>query len=87
MVKRALNQTLDNKLALEVYQACVRGELDKVDRLLIGVQQKVSSDEAKEVAQLRRYLMANAFGLRDYRLEVDGDGLRGLGAIEGNIDK
>jgi hypothetical protein len=87
MVKRALNQTLDNNLALEVYQACVRGEVDKIDRLLIGVQQKVSSDEGKEVAQLRSYLMANSFGLRDYRLEVDGDGLRGLGAIESNIDK
>jgi hypothetical protein len=31
--------------------------------------------------------MANSFGLRDYRLEVDGDGLRGLGAMESNIDK
>jgi hypothetical protein len=40
-----------------------------------------------EVAQLRRYLMENSFGLRGYRLEVDGDGRRGLGAIEGNIDK
>jgi hypothetical protein len=29
------------------------------------VQQEVSSDEAKEVAQLRSYPMANAFGLRD----------------------
>jgi hypothetical protein len=86
-LKRALNQTLDNSLALEVYQACVRGEVDKVDRLLIGVQQKACSDEAKEVAQLRSYLLANSFGLRDYRLETDGDGLRGLGAMESNIDK
>ena len=31
--------------------------------------------------------MENSFGLRDYRLEVAGDGLRGLGAIEGNVDK
>jgi len=31
--------------------------------------------------------MDNWYGLRDYRLEVDGDGLRGLGAIEGNVDK
>ena len=31
--------------------------------------------------------MENCHGLRDYRLEVDGDGLRGLGAIEGNVDK
>jgi hypothetical protein len=81
MVKRVLNQILDNSLALEVYQAYTRGEVDKVDRLLIGVQQKASGDEAKEVAQLRRYLMANSFGLRDYRLEIDGGDLRGLGAI------
>ena len=31
--------------------------------------------------------MDNCHGLRDYRIEVDGDGLRGLGAIEGNVDK
>jgi hypothetical protein len=31
--------------------------------------------------------MENSFGLRDYRLEVDGDGLIGLGAMEGNVDK
>ena len=31
--------------------------------------------------------MENCYGLRDYRLEVDGEGLRGLGAIEGNVDK
>ena len=31
--------------------------------------------------------MDNWYGLRDYRLEVVGDGLRGLGAIEGNVDK
>ena len=37
---------------------------------------------------LRGYLMANCYGLRDYRLEVGGgDGLRGLGTIEGNVDK
>jgi hypothetical protein len=86
-LRRALNRTLDNNLVLEAYQACVRGEVDKANRLLMVVQQEVSGDEAKEVAQLRSYPMANAFGLRDYRLEVDGDGLRGLGAMESNIDK
>ena len=35
----------------------------------------------------RAYLMENCYGLRDCRLEVNGDGLRGLGAIEGNVDK
>ena len=31
--------------------------------------------------------MNNASGLRDYRLEVGYEGLRGLGAIESNVDK
>jgi len=86
-LKRALNQTLQGELALEVYQACVGGEVDRVDGPLIGVQQKASRDEAKEIARLRGYLMENSPGLRHYRLELAGAGLRGLGAIEGNIDK
>ena len=31
--------------------------------------------------------MDNCHGLRDHRLVVDGDGLRGLGAIEGIVDR
>jgi hypothetical protein len=31
--------------------------------------------------------MQNPFDPRDYRLEVDGDGLGGLEAIEGDVDK
>ncbi|MGQ9546693.1 MAG: ISLre2 family transposase, partial [Dehalococcoidia bacterium] len=86
-LKRAVNQTLDNGLAREVYQACTNGEIDKVDRMLTRAQQKATGEEAKEVARLRGYLMENSFGLRDYRIEVGGDGLRGLGTIEGNVDK
>jgi hypothetical protein len=86
-LKRALNHTLDNGLARQVYQACIRGEINKVDRILLQAQQKAIDEEAKEISRLRGYLMENSFGLRDYRQEVDGDGLRGLGAIEGNVDK
>lgn len=86
-LKRALNQTLNNELANEIYETCTRGEVDKVDKLLIHLQQEATGDEAKEISRLRGYLMENAFGLRDYRLEINGDGLRGLGAIEGNVDK
>jgi len=86
-LKRVLNQTLDNGLALEVYQACIKGEIDKVDRLLIQAQQQATAEQVEEVARLRGYLMGNAFGLRDYRIEIGADGLRGLGAIEGNVDK
>ncbi len=86
-LKRALVQAVDTELAREIYQACIGGEVDKVDRILIKVQQKTSGEEAKEIARLRGYLMENSFGLRGYRLEINGDGLRELGAIEGNVDK
>lgn len=86
-LKRALNQVLDNELATEVYQACVKGDIDKVEGILMQVQQKATVEGAKEVARLRGYLMENSFGLRDYRVEMAGAGLRGLGAVEGNVDK
>ena len=87
-LKRALHRGLDSEaLVAEVYQACITGEIDKLDRLLTGAQEKATGDKAKEIMKLRGYLMDNWYGLRDYRLEVDGDGLRGLGAIEGNVDK
>jgi len=87
-LKRALHQGLANDpLVVEVYESCITGEITKVDRLLIEAQEKADSDKAKEIMRLRGYLMENCYGLRDYRLEVDGGGLRGLGAIEGNVDK
>ena len=87
-LKRALHRGLANdSLVTEVYQACITGDIDKADRLLIGAQQKGDADREKEIMRLRGYLIANCYGLRDYRLEVAGDGLRGLGAIEGNVDK
>ena len=54
------------------------GEIDKVERLLIVAQEKADGDKSKEIMKLRAYLMDNCYGLRDYRLVVDGDGLRGL---------
>ena len=83
-LKRALHRGLANDtLVAEIYQACVVGEIDKVERLLIEAQEKADGDKATEIMQLRGYLMDNCYGLRDYRLEVEGDGLRGLGAMEG----
>ncbi|MEA3253420.1 MAG: ISLre2 family transposase [Chloroflexota bacterium] len=87
-LKRALHRGLaSDPLVAEIYESCIRGEIDKVDKLLTGAQEKATGDRAKEIMKLRGYLMDNCYGLRDYRLEVDGDGLRGLGAIEGNVDK
>ena len=87
-LKRAIHRGLANDpLVPEVYQACITGEIEKADRLLLEAQQKGDTDRESEIMGLRGYLMANCYGLRDYRLEVDDDNLRGLGAIEGNVDK
>jgi hypothetical protein len=100
-LKRALHQGFalegsspkglaNDPLVVEVYESCIRGEISKVDRLLIEAQEKADSDKAKEIMRLRGYLMENCYGLRDYRLEVDGGGLRVLSKakdLEGNVDK
>ena len=87
-LKRALRRALEkDPLAAKVYQACISGQTEKADSLLMEAQQRGDADRRKGVMALRGYLMANCHGLKDYRLEVGGDGLRGLGAIEGNVDK
>jgi len=53
-------------------------------------QRQPGKDGAYEIARLRAYLLDNASGLLDYRLKWEKDevyGLRGLGAMESNIDK
>lgn len=84
---RALHRGVGEELAREVYQACVAGDVAKADSLLQRAQEGSRGESAKRIARLRGYLLNNSPGLRDYRLEVGYDGLRGLGAIEGNVDK
>ena len=44
-LKRALHRGLDSDtLVAEVYQACITGEIDSVDRLLTGAQEKAAYD-------------------------------------------
>lgn len=87
-LKRAIHRGLANdSLGAEVYQACVTGDISTVDGLLLEAQQKANTDRESEIMELRSYLIANCHGLRDYRLEIDDSNLRGLGAIEGNVDK
>lgn len=84
---RALHRGVRGELAGKVYQACVVGDVAKADSLLRQAQEGTRGESAKQIAQLRGYLLNNSPGLRDYRLEAGYDGLRGLGAIESNIDK
>lgn len=50
-------------------------------------QERADSDKAEGSMRLRDYLRVNCYDLKDYRLEVDADRLRGLGAIDGNVNK
>lgn len=87
-LKRAIHRGLANdSLGTEIYQACVAGDISTVEGLLLEVQQSMDTYRVEEITELRNYLMTNSHGLRDYRLEVDDGNLRGLGAIEGNVDK
>jgi hypothetical protein len=85
---RAIYEGAGSDMAGEVYRACTAGDLDGADDILRQAQDKAEVNEADSIAQLRRYLRSNAQGLRDYRLLTGyDDGLRGLGAIESNVDK
>ena len=58
--------------------------------MLVHQQWQSNEDDALDIARVRTYILDNASGLIDYRLQLDeGEvyGLRGLGAIEGNVDK
>lgn len=85
---RAIYEGAGSDMAGEVYRACTTGDLARADAILRQAEEKAEADEADRIRQLRGYLWSNADGLRDYRL-VTGyqDGLRGLGAIESNVDK
>ena len=80
----------DVEVANHVYQACVRGDVALADSLLVEAQARSSTETAIEIGRVRAYILDNAAGLADYRLRL-GDaqvtGLRGLGAMEGNVDK
>lgn len=88
-LSRALLRGLRGNMVIanQVYQACLAGDGELADALLFKAQSLAKGEESKDIAQLRGYLIENACGLADYRLNVVGDGLRGVGAIEGNVDK
>lgn len=84
---RAIYRGVGSDLAGEVYRACVKGDVNRADTILRQAQEGAEEESAECIAQLRGYLLSNANGLRDYRLITGYDGMRGLGAIEGNVDK
>ena len=80
----------DVETANQVYQACVSGDVALADSLLVQQQCQSDEDAALKIAQVRAYIFDNVSGLIDYRLRLDKNevyGLRGLGAMESNVDK
>jgi hypothetical protein len=84
---RALRGGLREEEVKAVYEAFITGDVAEADVLLRQAQGRAEGEAAQKIARLRGYLLNNAPGLRDYRLEVGRPDLRGLGAIESDIDK
>lgn len=85
---RAIYEGVGSDTAGEVYRACAAGEVARADAILRQAQEESEGEAAGSIAHLRGYLLSNAHGLRDYRLITgDDEGLRGLGAMESNVDK
>jgi len=86
---RKIRECLGNGTAL----GRVYGARNQPERLLEEVQPAarcaVDAVQAEKAREPLNYVVANIDGLPDYRSRVDVEGLelRGLGAIEGNIDK
>lgn len=88
-LRRALMRGLggDMGLANDIYRRCVKGDYALADALLVERQSQCDAEESLQVGRLRAYLMENAGGLADYRIKLGGEALRGMGAMEGNVDK
>jgi hypothetical protein len=80
----------DVEIANQVYQACISGDVAVAESLLVQQQCQCDGEAALAIARVRAYILDNAPGLIDYRLRLDKNeiyGLRGLGAMESNVDK
>jgi hypothetical protein len=91
-LRRELLRALKGDVATAngVYQACITGNVVAADTLLRSTQLKSDPDAAAEITRVRHYILNNAEGLADYRMQLDHTksiGLRGMGAMEGNVDK
>lgn len=86
-LKRALKRALDGAEAARAYRKACDGDLNGADAILARSQECAPEERAETIAETRRYLASNADGLPDWRKSRQEEGLRGLGAAEGNIDK
>ncbi len=90
-LKRAIVRALapDGELASRVYELATSGGEEEALEALRRRLEDSPPQKQLELGRLISYLQANRDGLVDYRerLQGMGDDARGMGAIEGNIDK
>jgi hypothetical protein len=90
-IKRAIMRAFsgDAVLVPKVYELATTGKLEEALQVINGKMDKAGPDKKKELQRLSGYLIANKEGLIDYRdrMEDTNEDARGLGSIEGNIDK
>ncbi len=89
---RALKQTFceEGEWASTIYQEATRGNWEGVEILMDSFLSKedLAPERRQAVEAIHRYLMNNKEGLCDWRLRVEHQPEdRGLGAMEGNVDK
>ena len=86
-LNRNLTRTLgyENRVLKEVREVLRTGDVSLAIRLLEETRLSVSGDRRKDITRFAGYIRANASGITP-DTDVSG-GLRGTGAIEGNIDK
>jgi len=91
-LRRELLRALKGNVSVanDVYQACITGNVVLADTLLRSRQIESDQETTAEITRVRHYILNNAEGLTDYRLQLNPDeriGLRGMGGMEGNVDK
>lgn len=83
---RALKRALGAG-AGKAYRLACDGDFEAADGILEQAESSAGDEERQRIAETRQYLASNRSGLADWRKGRDEEGLRGLGAAEGNIDK
>lgn len=79
----------DGVLSRRVYELSVAGRLEEALLLLKEERRRSEPRRGREIGRLISYLLQNREGLLDFRerLPEVGAEARGLGAVEGNVDK
>lgn len=79
----------DRERLAAVRVACSCGNIPLASHLLHDAEAGARGDRARDLRRAHAYLVANTVGLGGYRGIADTESarLRGLGAIEGNVDK